>query len=102
MSNITQEKINLFKRTQEKVSLIYKGEDLSNEGFLRQYNQFLGDNLFCDKHNILISMHNGSPVYDAIMLASCVLALVCVSNLTPEEIANQRYERFRKMGSLEN
>lgn len=92
MGDIAQEKVDLFKCTQEKISLIYKGEDLSNEGFLKQYNQFLNDNLFCEKHNILISMHNGSVIYDAIMLTSCVLAIVCVSNLTPEEIANQLVE----------
>lgn len=92
MVNIEQVKIDLFKRTKAKISMIYKGEDISNEVFLKQYNQFLDDNLFGDKHNIMISMHNGSPIYDAIMLASCVLASVCVSNLTPEEIAQQLVE----------
>lgn len=89
MGEFTREQIDTLKSTYDEISVIYQGLDISNESFLKQYSDFIFENMYLDKHNILISLHNGSPLYDAIMLVCNVLSIICMSCITPEDIANQ-------------
>lgn len=86
MSEISKEKDTLFKEICGNVSIIYKGQEITNEDFLKQYVNYVSDCLFRDKHNILITQHNGSEIYDAIMLVSIVMAVLVTNSLTPQSV----------------
>ncbi len=89
MKEITKEQVDLVTTAYDDISIIYQGTNISEEPFLKQYSKFVLDNIFREKHNILISLHNGSPLYDAIMLVCNVLSIISMSSLTPEDVASQ-------------
>lgn len=91
MENI-EEKVTLFKSTSEKITVYYDGTELTKEEILNQYMHFLSENMFAEKHNILITQHNGSEIYDALMLVSIVLALLSMNDLLPKDIINSLEE----------
>ena len=86
MTEIIEEKVELFKKANDKITVFYEGIELTSEEFLKQYIRFVSECMFADKHNIIITQHNGSEVYDALMLLCIVVALLSMNDLLPKDI----------------